>query len=295
MAVEPMNEAVLHEIEFYVLVPEAVEQAILLTEREDLVDRRTQLEVEREKLDRQIERLVEAIARGGQLESLLDKVRGLEARRSAIDVDLSELRPVPRLAPEVIEGRLAEWRRILRGSATQARTVLNRVLSERITFTPRADGSGYDFTAPTRFDKLFTGIGVGKPDRKSFIPEGNRTGTEGIGPEDTGEVEYERLLEAAQNSTRSIGAPGGIRTPDLRLRRPALYPTELRAHHCIISHTRTTGASRKVRHDGCFTTGAHDRCSQQVRHACPPKRTAKVGQVLTSGALVGSRRVAQAH
>jgi Virulence-associated protein E len=60
----------------------------------------------------------------------------------------------------------------------------------------------YDFTAPTRFDKLFTGIVIGKADRPSFIPEGDRTGTEGIGPEDTGEAEYERLLEAAQNSTR---------------------------------------------------------------------------------------------
>jgi site-specific DNA recombinase len=177
MAVESMNEAVLREIEWHVLTPEAVEHAILLTEREDLVDRRAQLAVERQTVERQIARLVEAIAKGGQLDSLLDKVRTLEARRSALDVDLVELRPVPRLDPEVIEGRLAEWRRILRGSPTQARTVLNRVLSERITFTPSADGAGYDFTAPTRFDKLFTGIVVGQPDRPSFIPEGDRTGT----------------------------------------------------------------------------------------------------------------------
>ena len=30
--------------------------------------------------------------------------------------------------------------------------------------------------------------------------------------------------------TRRLGAPEGIRTPDTRLRRPVLYPTELQAH-----------------------------------------------------------------
>src|SRR4029453_13893082 len=42
----------------------------------------------------------------------------------------------------VIENRLAEWRRPLRQSTTQARTVLQRVLRGRLTFTPRADGQG---------------------------------------------------------------------------------------------------------------------------------------------------------
>jgi hypothetical protein len=34
--------------------------------------------------------------------------------------------------------------------------VLQRVLRGRITFT--RSGNGYEFFAPTRFDKLFTGI-----------------------------------------------------------------------------------------------------------------------------------------
>jgi|GEM_PF-797614 hypothetical protein len=29
------------------------------------------------------------------------------------------------------------------------------------------------------------------------------------------------------------GTPGGIRTPDLWIRSPALYPAELRAHRCL--------------------------------------------------------------
>jgi hypothetical protein len=36
----------------------------------------------------------------------------------------------------VVENRLEEWRRLLRGSTTQARAILQRVLRGRIVFTP---------------------------------------------------------------------------------------------------------------------------------------------------------------
>ncbi len=41
-----------------------------------------------------------------------------------------------------------------------------------------------------------------------------------------------RLIDGGQNSqvVESIGTPGGIRTPDLLLRRQPLYPSELQAH-----------------------------------------------------------------
>lgn len=71
--------------------------------------------------------MVNAIALGGQLASLVSQVSALEAKRVAVDRELQMLRPLPR-APPVLENRLAEWRRVLRGSVTQARTVLQRVL-----------------------------------------------------------------------------------------------------------------------------------------------------------------------
>jgi hypothetical protein len=37
------------------------------------------------------------------------------------------------------------------------------ILRGRITFILRADGSGYDFSAPTRFDKLFIGVVTPRP------------------------------------------------------------------------------------------------------------------------------------
>jgi hypothetical protein len=74
--------------------------------------------------------------------------------------------------------------------------VLQRVLNGRIVFTPMENGlgqEGYDFVAPTRYDKLFTGVAVRRPD---FIPSGSE-GTESIGPEDTHDGDHGRLLERA--------------------------------------------------------------------------------------------------
>ena len=133
------------------------------------------------------------------------KVRQLEARKAAIEVEATSLHPIPRLAPAVIENRLTEWRRLLRGSTTQGRTVLQRILRGRLTFTPRVDPltvepDGYDFTGPTRFDKLFTGIAVETP---AWIKAStSRRGFEDTTPEDTFDGDYGRLLDRAAEKAR---------------------------------------------------------------------------------------------
>ena len=66
------------------------------------------------------------------------------------------------------------------------------MLRGRIVFRP--NGDGYSFDAPTRFDKLFSRIVMKRP---AFIEQGNR-GAEHIGPEDTFDGDYGRLLEGAQ-------------------------------------------------------------------------------------------------
>jgi hypothetical protein len=77
--------------------------------------------------------------------------------------ELTTLKPLPRIAPALVERRLDEWRRLLRQSTTQGRAVLQRLLGGRLTFTPRADGTGYDFGGQTRFDKLFAGSSSSGP------------------------------------------------------------------------------------------------------------------------------------
>jgi hypothetical protein len=203
IGVAEMNEAVLRAIEEHALTPEAIEQVIRLTERDDVQEQLAALQRERKDIEKRIARFVVAVETAGDVTSLADKLRELEARRDVIDRDLRGCTPVPRLAPSVIENRLAEWRRLLRASTTQGRAVLQRVLRGRIVFTP--SGEGYTFEAPTRFDKLFSGIVAPRP---AFIPRGD--GAAHIGVEDTFDGDYGRLLEAAQNSGKWVASPTGF-------------------------------------------------------------------------------------
>jgi site-specific DNA recombinase len=184
-----VNEAVLQAVEAHALTPEAIEQVVQMTERDDVEERQSRLAREEQEIDRRMSRLVEAIETGGEAAPLMAKLRTLEARQQSIKAESASLRPVPRLEPAVVENRLGEWRRLLRQSTTQGRTVLQRILRGRITFTPRADGQGYDFTAPTRFDRLFTGVAVKRP---AWVPDGPRPV---LRPEDTFDSDYGLLLE----------------------------------------------------------------------------------------------------
>ena len=73
---------------------------------------------------------------GAGLTTVLAMLRQLEARQVSIQRELESLDPVPRLPQQVIDDRLAEWRRLLRASTTQARAVLQRVVQGRIVFHP---------------------------------------------------------------------------------------------------------------------------------------------------------------
>ena len=114
-SVAEMNEAVLQAIEEHALTPEAIEQVILFTERDDIAEQQDALERERKDIDKRIARLVAAIETGGDAASLVAKLRDVgSASAQPSTARWPALQPVPRLAPAVVENRLAEWRRLLR-------------------------------------------------------------------------------------------------------------------------------------------------------------------------------------
>ena len=134
----------------------------------------------------------------GDVTSLAAKLRELEARRAAASAELQHLVPLPRLAPNVVKTRLDEWRRLLRQSVEQGRAVVQRVIDGRITFTPVEDG--YTFEAPTRFDKLFSGIVFrGITDRPDFVPAGGVPAHLGADVD----RDYGRLLETTLKGWRA--------------------------------------------------------------------------------------------
>jgi transcriptional regulator with XRE-family HTH domain len=212
MAVTEVNEAVLQAIEEHALTPQAIEQVVHLSERDEVAEQQAKLGREAKDVEKRIARLVDAIETGGDVPSLIAKLRDLEARRQAITVEGAALRPVPRLEPSVIENRLAEWRRLLRQSTTQGRTVLQRILRGRLTFTPQINRKtgemvGYSFEGPTRFDRLFSGITISAP---KHVDRNDRSGTAHIGPEDTFEGDYGRLLDRVyKNNAEGMASPTG--------------------------------------------------------------------------------------
>jgi hypothetical protein len=207
IAVADMNEPVLAALEEHALTPAAIESVIQLSERADVATRKATLTKEAADVTRRIGRLVAAIETGGDAVSLVAKLHALEKLHRAIQDEMESLHPIPRLAPSVIEDRLTEWRRLLRGSHTQARTVIQRIIRGRLVFTPRADGAGYDFTADTRFDRLFAGIASPRP---SWMPHGP-SGVENPHDEDYGRL-LDRIYALRVASPRRIARVGALQT-----------------------------------------------------------------------------------
>jgi hypothetical protein len=198
MPVEDLNEAILSAVEEHILTPEAIEQFIRFTEKDDLSDAQAKLDKELADVDRRIQKLTALVETESDVKALVTRLRDLEARRRSLAAERKAVRPVPRLPAPVIESLLADWRRNLRGSPTQARAVLQRLFKGRLRLTPITGSSShsdsYRFEAETRFDRPFAGLSL--PKAPAHVPKNGR-GTGHIGVEDTFDGDYGRLLEAA--------------------------------------------------------------------------------------------------
>src|SRR5262249_30769739 len=92
------------------------------------------------------DRLVAAIAAGGQLDGLLTALQAREARRKVLEAQQDQVRSGRRLKASEAEHVRDElltlagsWRRVLADDPLHARPIVSSLLVGRVTFTPKAD------------------------------------------------------------------------------------------------------------------------------------------------------------
>ena len=185
LPLEAADDAILAEIEKYVLHPRVVTRAVelavdQLTPPTGRVEaERKCLMTERSRVERQIENIVSFVKQGKRFASLVTELSTLEGRRAALDTELAalarvhELRFDRRQLERDLLKKLDNWRGLLRSQVQEARPILRLLLPERITFEPaEIDGvRGCRYSGVFRLGALFDGVingqERGRPQRDS--------------------------------------------------------------------------------------------------------------------------------
>jgi site-specific DNA recombinase len=161
-----LDDAVRLKLTGDVLLPAAVEamvtgilqQLAAPAQAQDLTRRRQQLAT----LDREIEHLAEAIAAGGQLTILLDKLRARQAQRDQLDAEVSVQGALDvsrydrRAILQRVQRTVAGWRAAVEGRAVSGtRDFLRKNLNGPLVLT--ADGSTYRFRGELSVGQVLLG------------------------------------------------------------------------------------------------------------------------------------------
>jgi hypothetical protein len=167
MRKERIDEAVLQALGGDVLRPavvEAVLDGVCKAMRPDVhLVAVEKLRGELVKVEREMTRLVEAIAAGGELSSLMAALTARQERHSelqhAVQTAERARASVDRKAIDRdVREHLAHWRALLTGHVGDGRELLRQALNGPIRFTPDRDARVYRFAGEIGLDRLFAGI-----------------------------------------------------------------------------------------------------------------------------------------
>jgi DNA invertase Pin-like site-specific DNA recombinase len=136
-------EALLDDVLDEGMLTEAVDCAVCLVQSADNQSgRRTEiLDGQIDKVRRECERLVSAIAAGGDIPGLVTALREREAKRAQLESERRAFSP-QRLRPSAerlrsdLLGLADSWRKVLAGDPTHARPIVSSLLKDRVTYTP---------------------------------------------------------------------------------------------------------------------------------------------------------------
>ena len=166
------DEAVLSAVAGVVLAPDIVDEVVAgvlaSLQLEHSGHARRTRERELQTREAEIERLVNAIETGGNLESLLERLKQRQTERDALAADLEQVaKPVrvePRLLDRSVRTCLADWSGLLTRQTSHGRNFLRRVLTGPVSFKPLMNGAakGYQFEGEASIGKLLSGV-IGLP------------------------------------------------------------------------------------------------------------------------------------
>ena len=170
--VEQADEAILNDLEQFVLHPQVVDRAIALAlnalqpDTGQAARDRLRLDKERRTIAGEIGNLTRALAIGGDLRSLVGALQQAEAQQVQIDAALRALDDrttfTPRDATDLraqVLAKVADWRTTLRQDAPEARTVLRHLIADRITLQAIQRGGKrvYHYSGTFTIGGLFEG------------------------------------------------------------------------------------------------------------------------------------------
>ena len=143
------DDAILEEIEGYVLHPDVIERALALAIDElrpktgRVEDERGRLRTEIRTVEQELERLTTALATGGDLPSVLSAIQAREHSHADLTERFRSLERVRDFTAgdamrveRQLRAKLSDWRGLLRGEVQEARQILRALLQDRIEFTP---------------------------------------------------------------------------------------------------------------------------------------------------------------
>lgn len=126
---------------------------------------RQKLEAELAAAHQECERLTDAIARGGPLDTLVARLAARQARCEQVEQQLAfhgADRPYVNLEglEQRLRTKLADWRGLLHRNVSEGRAVLRTLLVGPLRFTPVNDGRrrGYAFEGTIALDRLVAGV-----------------------------------------------------------------------------------------------------------------------------------------
>ncbi len=161
-------EALLDEVLTPDVLDESVEHALQILmggEKQSEADRR-RLEQQMRRVEGERERLVEAVATGGELGSLLSALRDRESRLDNLRAESEALRSRKQNARQLDGRRIAaelrelakHWRDVLAGEPAHARPILTKLLVGRVSFTPLEDPKRWELRGQGTIVGLFQTI-----------------------------------------------------------------------------------------------------------------------------------------